>query len=167
MKRFFKIMLVGVAVLVCFIVGYQWAIGADKAPEYNTNTAQFIHEEPESVINKIEDGEEGIYYFGFAACPWCVELIPILDDALVTTNQKAYVVDTRSKGFTDTLRSRLKKVYENHHDDELSVPFLVVIAEDGSVQTHVGTVENHDAHKEKLTDGQKKELKQLLVGMLQ
>ena len=44
---------------------------------------------------------------------------------------------------------------------------LVVIAEDGSIQTHVGTVENHDAHKEKLTDGQKKELKQLLVDMLQ
>ncbi|TAA65572.1 transporter [Streptococcus sp. LQJ-218] len=167
MKRFFKILLVGVALLVCFIIGYQWAIDADKAPAYNTNTAQFVYEEPESVINKIEDGEEGIYYFGFAACPWCVELIPILDDALATTNQKAYVVDTRSKSFTNDLRRRLKIVYEKHRDDEFSVPFLVIIAEDGSIQTHVGTVENHDAHKEKLTDGQKKELKQLLVDMLQ
>ena len=94
-------------------------------------------------------------------------MIPILDDALATTNQKAYVVDTRSKSFTDDLRRRLKIVYEKYRDDELSVPFLVVIAEDGSIQTHVGTVENHDAHKEKLTDGQKKELKQLLVDMLQ
>ena len=167
MKRFFKILLVGVTLLVCFIVGYQWTIGADKVPEYNTNTAQFIDEEPGSVINKIEDREKGIYYFGFAACPWCVELIPILDDVLETTNQKAYVVDTRSKSFTDSLRSRLKIVYKEHHDDELSVPFLVVITGDGSIQTHVGTVENHDAHKEKLTDGQKKELEQLLSSMIQ
>lgn len=168
MGKFWKLLL-AIILLLCiiFIVASKWMIGTDKDIEYNTNTPQFIHGAPEEVIRKIEAKEEGIYYFGFATCPWCIEFLPILDDALATTNQKAYVVDTRDARFTDNLVNRLELVYTQYHDGELSVPFLVVISEDTSMKTHVGTLENHDAYTEKLTGRQKEELEELLVAIFQ
>ena len=43
----------------------------------------------------IEKGS-GIIYFGFAACPWCRNAVPILLDAMASTNlDKIYYVDVR------------------------------------------------------------------------
>ncbi|MDE1809283.1 hypothetical protein CS331_021470 [Klebsiella pneumoniae subsp. pneumoniae] len=39
--------------------------------------------------------QQGIYYFGFPTCPWCLELLPILDKELEKESMNAYAVNTR------------------------------------------------------------------------
>lgn len=161
MKKILKMLVPLSLIVACFLTGYQWVTKSDEVV-YNVTTERFIHEEPETVISRIEQQEEGIYYFGFSSCPWCVELLPILDESLEQNGKQAYVVNTRGERFTENLRERLNRFYQTHQVGELSVPFLVVISEDGDIETHVGTVVGHDAHASKMTAAQEEELTNLL-----
>lgn len=166
MRKSMKALAIGIVMVICLVGGYYWAIGKAKKPAYAVNTPQFIHERPDVVLRRLENGEQGVYYFGFADCPWCVELLPVLDEALAVSDLQAYAVDTKGKDFTETLRSRLSRFYARYYQNHLSVPFLVTILENGKVQTHVGTLEKHNAHEEPLTDKQKKELKKIVLALL-
>lgn len=85
------------AIIVALTSAYFIAFNKNSSLLYNDKTNQFIHKNPSTIINKLTSKEAGIYYFGFPTCPWCLELLPILDDALVEENETAYVVNTRGK----------------------------------------------------------------------
>ena len=46
---------------------------------YVDETAQLVKDNQDDVVSRLEAKEQGMYYFGFPTCPWCVELLPVLD----------------------------------------------------------------------------------------
>ncbi len=45
----------------------------------------FVYKSEEEIVNILENGT-GIIYFGFAKCPWCRTLLPVLDEAAKELN---------------------------------------------------------------------------------
>lgn len=122
---------------------------------------------PKIVLENISKNKNGIYVFGFEDCPWCQQLYPVLDNVLSEYNEKAYYVDTHKENFTRQDREVLKKyIQEKTKFDDVVVPLLVMISEDGTYQYHVGTLEGHDALKEQLTKSQENELRDKLENMI-
>lgn len=122
---------------------------------------------PKLILEDISKTKSGIYVFGFEDCPWCQQLYPVLDNVLSEYNEKAYYVDTHKENFTNQDRENLKKYIQKKTEfDDVVVPFLLMISEDGTYQYHVGTLEGHDAPKKQLTVVQEKELKNNLEDMI-
>lgn len=69
---------------------------------YVDETAQLVKDNPDDVVSRLEAKEQGMYYFGFPTCPWCVELLPVLDKELQADHGKAYTVDVRGKHYSDS-----------------------------------------------------------------
>ena len=111
----------------------------------------------DNILKKIESKEQGIYYFGFKQCPWCRELLPVLNKTLNENNVTAYTVDTKADYFLE--KDRLEKIFSDiTKEKELTVPFVIFINSNGNIQYNIGTVDNHFADKKRLTNKQSKEL---------
>lgn len=128
--------------------------------EYNDKTSQFIHNDPHTVINKLEKKEKGIYYFGFPTCPWCQELLPIFDNSLKTNKLKSFIVNIRSSNYTSKENIKLETFFINHISEKkrLSVPLIIMIKNKKEIRTHIGTVSGHNAEITKMNLSQKKAL---------
>ncbi|MFM9350475.1 TlpA family protein disulfide reductase [Streptococcus uberis] len=121
-----------------------------------------LQEPVDVTMNHLSHKKPGIYYFGYQKCPWCEEFLPILDEVLKENNQKSIVVNIKTTSFTKKHKRALKQFYETYENGEVSVPYLVIINSKGNVYTHVGTLSEHNAHKEKLTNSQRNKLKSVL-----
>ncbi|MDY4761866.1 hypothetical protein [Streptococcus thoraltensis] len=130
---------------------------------YDTSTEQFIVADDSETLSKMTSKQAGIYFYGFPECPWCQELLPIVNDALQGEKASAYVVDIHGNSYSEEDAATLKTFYQlNVKQKEVLVPFLVFINQEGQVKTHVGTIEGHNAKKEKMTKNQREELMKAL-----
>lgn len=80
---------------------------------YVDETAQLVKDNQDDVVSRLEAKEQGMYYFGFPTCPWCVELLPVLDKELQADHGKAYTVDVRGKHYSDADNAIVKKNLSN------------------------------------------------------
>ena len=104
---------------------------------------------------------------GFPTCPWCIELLPVLDKELQADHGKAYTVDVRGKHYSDADNAIVKKFSQTYtKEDKLYVPFVVAINSSGDVKVHVGMVDDHDATKDKMTKDQEQRLVKILDKMI-
>lgn len=166
MKKIIKILIGFIIFFISlFFIATKWNSGER---DYNINTAQFNNSlSPVEVLDKIEDRETGIYYFGYSTCPWCIEIVPILDEILRVKNTQAVVVNTKSESFSEEIRKRFEEMYRKHSKEDIVVPFIVVVDREGNITTHSGTIEEHDARRRKLIDKEKEQLKEKLVRMME
>ncbi|MDN6900194.1 hypothetical protein [Oenococcus sicerae] len=110
-----------------------------------------------------EEKKPGIYYFGFPNCPWCVELLPVLNQELKSFHQRALVTNIRAENYSSTDNIKLEKFFMKYTTQKrLSVPFVVAIKANGEVETHIATVRHHDANISAMTSRQKTQLSQQL-----
>lgn len=115
------------------------------------------------------DGTSVIYY-GFATCPWCVELLPILNDVAKENGMNVEYVNVRPEGTDSSFDIRLDtnpdyvKLKELVSDylpvnDEgvkrLSVPFVFFVSNGEIIDTHIGTLDSHDAKERLMTEEEK------------
>ncbi len=131
----------------------------------------------DEAISMFRDGKSGILYFGFADCPWCQELVPILTEELQSASKTAYFVRTRDEEknrlYTDEQKEEIQpylQPYMKENDEgvlTLYVPLVVVVRDGQVVTAHQGTVDGHDAHERKMTDEEaaslQKELRELVA----
>lgn len=161
------LILSGLAVIALFFSAYQMTNKSIKAVKYNDKTVQFVHRSPQNTLEKLKNKEAGVYYFGFPTCPWCIELLPVLDKELKKQNFTAYVVNTRAENYSDRDNNVLEKFFIERTDEkEVTVPFVVAINRKGAIQTHIGTVSTHDAKKREMTVSEKKDLERILFRMI-
>ena len=132
--------------------------------------------------------KSGIIYFGFSECPWCRNAVPVLLDAAKETGvEKIYYMNnlndrdikklenneivTEKEG-TKNYKKLLKKlgdkasVYEGLNDDNIKRLYFptVVVVKNGKITDYiVGTVDAQKDPYKKLTESQKKELKEKYV----
>ncbi len=128
----------------------------------------------QEVAALFDDKEDAVLMIGFDACPWCIDLSPVLSAVVeeMGLNDLAYYFNTRPDGLKDNdyrygedpdylkLYERLLPFLE---DDKTVYAPTVAFIKDGEVKgVHVGTLDGHDAHERDLNDEEIEELKAIL-----
>lgn len=129
----------------------------------------FVVVDNQTFVSLFSSKEIGIYYIGYSGCPWCQELVPVLNTVLRDKQVNAYYLDVAEAANASAIQSF--EVLDKTLDTDLQsggyVPFVLVINPDGSIKTHLGTVDGHDAHAAKMTADQKSALQTILESMIQ
>lgn len=168
MKKALKL-LIGIVMIIIMIClgGYHLAKKQVTSEVYHDKTSQMIRELPEVSLKKLSDKQQGLYYFGFPTCSWCLALLPIFDERLERLNAKSLVVNTRAEDYTSQDNMLLETFFIKYTAEKrLTVPFVVAINSKGEVKTHIGTVDGHDATKEKMSKEQVKTLNTILDNLI-
>lgn len=152
------------AIFALLLVGCSAPNVMSKYAGFENKKHHFLNETPEAFVSNLEKGVEGIYFMGFAECPWCKELVPVLEETAAQSNHSIHYLNTKNAAYsTDkALQQRLqtwiaKLPAEDQNNG--SVPFTIFIAKDGSIKTHLGTAPTHDAPKAKMTESEMNYLK--------
>lgn len=120
----------------------------------------------DSTIEDLIGKKTGIYVFGYADCPWCKQLYPVLEKELKVKQLTASIIDIHEKNFTSENREDLNQfIIQNTPFNDVIVPIIFLVSKDDYLQYHVGTLENHDATQDKLTSNQIQLLKNELDNM--
>lgn len=139
-------------------------------------------------IEKIFENEKSaIIYFGFDSCPWCRNAIPVLIDVCkendistiyymslkdirdkkVLNEDKKVVTESEGTEEYQRLLELFKDdidVYDGLNDDSIKriyAPTVYFIKDGKIVKKHISTVDSQEDPKEKLTDEQINELKNI------
>lgn len=121
-------------------------MGAYKIDKNN----HFVTKDAKDIVQDMVDMKPGVYYIGFPECPWCQQLVPVLEDVLAEHDVTATYLNTRTNQFKDNeiLQENFKKFRESFADGlqngEAYVPFVVAIGADGTIAGHTGTYPNAD-----------------------
>ena len=150
--------------------------GACSVVEQEENS--FIPLTMEEALQFFEEKKTGIMYFGFPDCPWCHDVVPILEKVSKEMDESVYYVRTRKgkkdnyeKLYTEDQRKCLVGYvgeYMSENEEgvvSLYVPLVVSINHGVCVSGHVGTVEGHDAHKREIKESEIKEVYDIFLGM--
>lgn len=170
MKRkiiFLSIISVFIMIIILIYVLVVSPSAKQKNNYYDDQTKYLVHQQPEKVFSLIKEKKEGIYYFGFPTCPWCQELLPVLNQQLYDNSFMAYSINVRASNFTKRDKKELTEIFiKSTNEKSPSVPFILAINKKGEIMTHVGTVPGNNAEVEKLTSSQttklKKEIHQII-----
>lgn len=121
----------------------------------------------ETMNTLLADKTSGVYYVGFSTCPWCSELVPVLNDVLKEQGWKAYYINVNDSSFSDVYNalSAFDATLPSADQSGGYVPFVIVIQRNGTIKTHLGTVDTHDAHERLMTEDEAAELKESLASL--
>lgn len=138
--------------------------------------ADFTEIEFDDAIALFEEGKSGVLYFGFAACPWCEEAVPILDEEAKKAGTQILFVRTRDENkerlYTDEQKEKIQKWIEKYMSENeegeltLYVPLVVRVENGEAVAGHQGTVEEHDAHERKMSADEQKEVRKIYAELV-
>lgn len=145
--------------------------------EYEIESDNFIETSLEEAVNLVEN-EEAVIYFGYSKCPWCLELVPILDEVSIETETKIYYVNVKPED-TD-LRTMDNEAYsllldffnedlqtDENGEKKIYVPYVVKVANGEIKSSHIGTFEDHDANEREMTNSEKIQLKEILTDLIE
>lgn len=113
----------------------------------------FVASDVDDFLNRYENKETFIAYFGFSTCPWCNQIIQMLHDTAKKYDTDIYYIDTRANGeesnleiqnyddLVDTVGEYFD--YDNDGLRHLYTPFVFFI-ENGEVKTTVTTLKTEE-----------------------
>lgn len=133
---------------------------------FTENKHVFVPLPMKDFLTKLDDKETGIFYIGYATCPWCIEAVPIMNEVAKEQEQKIYYIDKKASTSDDEtiqiVEQRLSDILDQNEEGEphLYVPEVIIVKAGKVVGHHLGTVENHDAHERKMNESEQKELKE-------
>lgn len=136
---------------------------------------QFIQVDMEEALSVFDNKESAILYFGYPDCPWCIEAVPLMNEAAKETQQHILYIRTRdenkellyTKEQKQEVISKLSDYMEKNEDGEyeLYVPFVVVVKDGKAISANIGTVDGHDAHERKMSEDEVSQLKKTYEDM--
>lgn len=113
-------------------------------------------------------------YFGYDTCEWCLDAVPVINEAAKQTGQTVGYVNTRADSSWqkntditdyDLLLEKVGEFLE--YDDagirHLYAPTLFFIKDGAVVDFHEGTLEGHNARNRAMTAEEREELRVILV----
>ena len=137
----------------------------------------FVKSDMNEAIDIFKSKRSAILYFGFAKCPWCIEALPVMNEAAKAVGRSIYYVETRDLErnllYTDEQKKEIVSYLYDYLDtnDEgekhLFVPFVVVVEEGIVKSAHLGTIESHEAKERKMTEEESKQLRSIYDAMFQ
>ena len=136
------------------------------------DTQVFIVSDVKDFLQRLDQKETFVAYFGFTDCPWCNDAISILNAEAKAEGLNIYYINTRPNRWVkanneipdyDLLIKRVGQYLGKNEDDEpyLYVPFVFFIREGEIVSTHQGTVEGYNPSASQIPDGLKGYLQEL------
>lgn len=207
MKKFVKyIMLVLIIVFLCIELVYRFVsnknnentninknedkIEFSKLYEVDENNV-FEKISAETAVDLLENGT-GILYLGFPKCPWCQDLVPLLNESAKdnSINSVYYIEDffdmrpdkVENPKYQNEYNKIVKIIeeYENKtnnqikEDNIIKVPLILFIKKGEIVGYQKGTVEGHNIKQDEngeyflrdLTDDEKKEIRKNLYNLI-
>lgn len=134
----------------------------------------FVEISLEDSLSKMEQGESFLIYYGKPNCPWCVEAIPLLNQAAKEKGVLVYYVDTSksenySEAMFDTLIHRFEGWLLTNEEGEESfyVPDVALILKGQVASNHISTVDTHDPYLGPMTDAEQTQLKEIYAEMIE
>ena len=147
----------------------QSACSIDEAD--NQKDDWFIGLTMEDALQKLENQEDGVYYFGYEDCPWCQDAAPVLKEVAQEHQKKVYYIRTRDEDhnllYDDEQKERiinyLGEYMETNEDGQLTlyVPMVVEMKNGKVKNTHIGTVDSYDPNEREMTEEETKQLKDI------
>lgn len=142
---------IGLIVIVCLIITVSWVIisidNSTNKEQTNqliedkfisqypkaTSGHKFVYAEPTEILDII-DGGDGVVFLGFPECPWCQQLVPIIQEAAQSEKiDKIYYLDIKeSRTNNDEVYQKLVTKLQDYlpKDDDgnprISVPDVTV-----------------------------------------
>lgn len=139
--------------------------------EVDLEDNRYIPKSQEDTLKMIQDQKDGIFYFGRPTCPWCVEIVPILNEVAAEKDLYVYYVDTSDKD--KTIFPQIEEAFEEmltNFDDEgnprMYVPEVIVMIDGKAVDHHIGTLDEHDAHERKMNEDEIAQVKKIYEELL-
>lgn len=139
---------------------------------YNIDTDNYLDISLADSLKLLTKGT-GVIYYGFATCPWCVDIVPILDEVAKSNNQKVYYVDVRKGGadlrvddnkdymaVVDYLKGYLK--LDDNKKPRLYVPHIFFVKDGKVVGEHANTIGDHNAKERELTTEERAQIVTIL-----
>lgn len=115
----------------------------------------------------LESDKTFVLYYGFSTCPWCIEVLPILNDVAKEYGMNVEYINVRPEG-TDSSNDirvdsnpdyvktvELTSEFLSVNDEgakRLYVPFVFFVKDGTIVAAHEATFPEHDAHERKMTE---------------
>lgn len=142
----------------------------------DAKNTQFEESDMDTVLKTFDEKKDGIFYFGYPGCPWCVEAVPVLNEQAKEAGVKIQYIQTRDAEkklmYTEQQKAKLVPLVEqylNKDDDgnyQIYVPFVLIVKNGVAKSGHIGTVDGHDAHERVMTDDEKTQLIAIYQEML-
>lgn len=159
---------------------FKWSYESINFYEYNNGKSikvsiplenNVIYLNEKETINFLKN-KTGILYFGYNTCPWCRNVAPILIETALENNEKVYYVDSKKLDLKKIQKELFSILDEYLMSDEngnkgLSLPDVYFIKDGKIIGHHLGTVEGYNNPYNKMTNKQKKELKDIYQGLLE
>ena len=126
------------------------------------------------IIQMIDNREDGLIVFGFPACPWCQQLLPVLD-TVAKKSQIFHIFYVDIKDMRDNesspdhekylyIKQKFKEILDVEHD-RINAPTVVTVTAGNVIDYHLDTVPSHqmvDGRLPEMTAEQKRELAEIL-----
>lgn len=119
------------------------------------------------------EGGSGVLYYGYETCPWCNQIVPVLNEVAEEFGQTVYYVDMHNQDGNDEeiYNQFIEYVKEHLQKDEdgepvLFVPQVFVVKNGKIVAEHLSAVDSYSPSQGNLNASQKKELKKIYTKML-
>lgn len=153
-------------------------VGADMSlyEEFKAKENMFIKTTAEDVLSLIENRKSAMVYFGFPDCPWCEDMLPVLNEAAKNKDYPILYVEARNEKGELNYSEEIKEKIYNEFDftfetDEngkkiMYFPYVVRIENGVVTDSHVGTVDGHNAHERELTEEEKIALRKTYENMI-
>ncbi len=133
---------------------------------------KFVDIDLDGIFALFEQQKTAIIYFGYASCPWCNALVPVLNEVSMEKQMKLYYLDWHAD-----INYQNEKIFEivdicdeaglveEHNSDGTGVfyfPTILYLEKGVPVLLHSGTVSGHDGSQGGLSEKQRARLKYML-----
>ena len=127
----------------------------------------------EQSLNMARNGDKFLIYYGNDHCPWCTEVVPVLNEIAKEKEVLVYYVDTsKPSNYSEDLYDRLVELFGDMLEtDEMGertffVPDVALIQDQTVVMNHIATVDTHDPYEKPMTGKERKQLKEIYAEMI-
>ena len=112
----------------------------------------------------IDEEASAVIYYGFNTCPYCIEIVPTLNNIAKDLELTVYYVDLMANPIEDDQRAKFYELYDEYTikdeagESTFSVPQVSVIVNGEIKSTHIGAVDLFDPANGSLNQEQVEQL---------
>ena len=133
----------------------------------------FVEISLEASLEKIEQGESFMIYYGKPNCPWCIEAVPVLNEAAKENGAVVYYDDTsKPENYSEAMIEKIMTLFEGwllkdeEGEEGFYVPDVALIVNGRVAANHIATVDSHDPYAAPMSEAEQAELKQIYTEMI-
>ena len=120
-----------------------------------------------------DEKRSGVVYYGSSDCPYCIQVVPVLNEVAKSYDLTVYYVDVHGedKIQENDIERYLDLAFDHLEKDEegnalFYIPQIFVFVDGEIVASHLGAVDSYDTKIGNMSNSQVNELKKILKKMM-